>query len=266
MPITDQNGLIAGRATRQRARFQKASIANVTAGAITALWRSTGPLPAQPAIPGAAVVCDKTTAGALINQVNPTAPAILYVDTLSAAGTVAGSLVLYDRLIHSGGLNGTLATAQTVNTPALPAAARSGATAGTQVEWYLSCYTDLGATGVTATVTYTNQAGTTGRTTTVAVPATWRAGRELQIFPAGGDTGIRSIESVQLSATTGSAGSFGVTCRRHMCRLDLPIANIGNTREAILDDVGDNACLELIFESSGTTSGDIRGAVTLVTG
>lgn len=252
---------------RQRLRFRKATLANSAAGQQMSLYRSVG-LPAQPAIPGAAAVVSglstSLTAG-IPGIVAPGSPRdTTYIDEVGFWSTSGGMVELYDRLIQSGNLNGTLTTAQTVNTPAIPN--RNGA-AATNVEWALECYTDLGATGVTATISYTNQAGTAGRTTTVAIPATWRAGRLLFILTLqSGDTGIQSIQSVTLSATTGAAGAFGVTCLYALgVVVAFPSANIAEPRQTALGiKIASDTAISVVFVANGTSTGDVGGYVNLV--
>ncbi len=180
--------------------------------------------------------------------------------------TAAGKVALYDRLFHIGGLNGTLATAQAVQSQTVLTFPVRGAIAD-ESEWFLEWYADTGATGVTATcaVTYTD---TTTANVTVALPATTRAGRLLPIVPGQGKV-IASLQTVTLSATTGAAGNFGVTCcdRLAGCSATIITANIpAPAREAVLHEVPNDACLMQIVECSTTTSGDVRGEYTLIQG
>jgi hypothetical protein len=75
-------------------------------------------------------------------------------------------------------------------------------------------YTVIGTTARTITASYTNQAGTSGRTTIAAnIGATGFREETRAIFLplASGDTGVQAVASVTLSGTTGTAGNFGVT-------------------------------------------------------
>jgi hypothetical protein len=230
---------------RQTNRVVKNAPANGAAGVYWSHWRATG-YPTQPAVPDAAATCDRATAGALTLS-NPTAGQTLYLARASVFCNGAGLMTVADRLVHSSELSGTVTTAQAVNTPALP---MRNDNAATPVEWYLEWYTDTGATAVTATITYTNQDGTTGRTTTVSVPATCRAARLLQILPASGDTAIQSIQSVQLSASTLSAGNFGVTALRRICDLGFSSTNVGVTFDFTMTGmptVDPQSCLFIYF-------------------
>lgn len=270
MAITTQDGLIAARNSRIPFAVRKASIANAAAGNIFSLWRSTGPLPSQPAIPTTAVVAVDSNAGSLGTFGNPTPPVKTYIDVIDLANTIAGRLLLVDRIIQNGGLSGTVVTAQNVNTPALPALRiPSGvSTDGRGLLWGLEWYVDTGVTAVTATISYTNQAGTAGRTTTIAVPVTCRAGRFMPITALqAGDLSIRSIETVTLSATTGTAGNFGVSCYCILGSMRVPVANVPDpAKEALLVTVDDAAHLALLMECTTTSTGDSMGEVVLVQG
>lgn len=264
MAITTQDGLVASLAAGNPIPWQKASIANTASGQLHSLWRATGS-PNQAAIPAAAATCTDALTGAFPFN-NPTNPVLTYLATLSAQMSIAGSLILYDRLAHMGGLNGTLVTAQTVNV-SIPAN-RGADAGGAGVEWFLEWYTDTGATGVNATVSYTDQGNTAGRTVVVAVPATCRASRLLPIPPNAGQD-IKSIQSVTLSATTGAAGSFGVTCAERLGSVG--VTTISKTEEKGVFDIGlprvyDDACLWLVNLASSTATGFMQGTLQLIQG
>lgn len=264
MAITTQDGLVAAIAAAVPFNFLKASLSSAAAGQLFSLWRATG-IPLQASIPSTWATCTSSTTGA-VGFTNPTNPALTYLANMTMQPANVGSLIVFDRLGERGGLSGTVTTAQTVNA-SIPAN-RGAAINGSNVEWYLEWYTDTGGTAVTATITYTNQNDTTGLTTTVSLAATTRAGRMMLITPAAGDY-IKSIQSVTLSATTGTAGSFGVTA----CLRVAEIAN-GNIQyissmDAInlgLPRVYDNACLMLASLCSTTSTGIVQGRLILAQG
>jgi len=174
------------------------------------------------------------------------------------------SLVIHDRLGHVGGLSGTSTSAQTVSlTLTAQATSNRCSSTGAGVDWWLEWYTATGSTAVTATITYTNQAGTTGKTTTVSLPASVPASRMYPISVlASGDTAIQSIQSVTLSATTGTAGSFGVTATRTLALI--PSAQTTNGSVAIdyaalgMPVVGTGACISGYVLATTTTTGNIQ--------
>lgn len=122
-------------------------------------------------------------------------------------------IVIADRLSQQGGLVGNVATTQTTN---LPTAALTRYTSGDGVWIGLEVYTVLGTTEVTATISYTNQAGTAGQSGICRIGGSTRGAASYFGIVAlqAGDTGARSVESVTLSATTGAVGNFGVTLFR----------------------------------------------------
>jgi len=200
-----------------------------------------------PSTTGAAL--DRTSSGAMpIPTLTAGKKWVLARAELLGAASMNGVLMLYDRLVQTGGLSGTVTTAQTVNSVALPS--RGGG--GDQVECWLEVHTAVGTTSVTATVTYTNEAGTSGRTGTTAIGAgSQAAGMSfMPIKLQAGDKGVRSVQSVQLSATTGTAGNFGVTLRKRICDLtvfpsrweakDLDWLGLG------LPPIDQDACIEIM--------------------
>lgn len=264
MTIATENDVINARTNkRQGMNFQKASIANMVAGALCSMYRSTGPIPSQPAIPAAAALCTKALTW---NFNNPTAPDNTYLDVMDGVCGTACRIVWFDRLFHIGGLSGTVTTAQAVNSQTVLTLPVREADPP-EVEWFLEWYADTGATGVTATIGVTYTDTTTG-TVTAALAATMRAARLLPVIPAAGKV-IASIQSVTLSATTGTAGNFGVTAGNRMSgtSLHVPVANVAPpSRELILRKIQNDTCLWPVVECSTTSSGDIRGEFTLIQG
>jgi hypothetical protein len=263
MAVTDSSSFAAFLANIKVTRIQKASLSNAVAGTVYSLWRAAG-TPTQGAVPTTWATCTKALAGSF-DFTNPTAPVKTYVGRFNATPANAGTLILSQRVAHMGGLSGTVVTptAQTVN-GTIPTG-QGLAVDGSDAQWDLEWYTDTGSTAGTATITYTDQTDTTGRITTVSLVATTRAGRTYTIIPAAGQY-IKSIQTVTLSATTGTAGSFGVTLRRVLC--EAPVANISQT--CVLDptntgmpDVPNDACLELLTLCSTTTTGVILGLLGL---
>lgn len=263
MAVTDQSSFATflGSLAQNPQRFQKASIANAVAGTVYSLWRTAGN-PTQGAIPASWATCTKALAGAFSFN-NPTSPTQTYVGRFSATLATAGTLILADRIGHMGGLSGTVATAQTVNA-SIPAN-RGLAADGSDAQWDLEWYTDTGSTAVTATISYTDQTDTSGRTTTVSLVATTRASRTYTITPAAGQF-IKSIQSVTLSATTGTAGSFGVTLRRVLAEAPISVSNQATVLDPInlgMPRVYDDACLELLVLCSATSTGVVLGTLAL---
>ena len=271
MTITTRDKLIDALGNNSsRLVINKASISNAAAGQFHSLWRATGQ-PGQAAIPAAAAVCNNALTGAL-NFAQQTSPATTYGTWANAmCSNNATTLEIHDRLMHMGGLSGTSTGSQTVNLD-LNAnlgsdniSARKGDANFSDVQWWMEWYTDTGSTAVTATVGVTYNDGTTG-TLSVALAATRRASLMIPlngfIPAAAAGKYIRDIDTVQLSATTGSAGSFGFTATRPRMTMPLSLANKMETFDWAalgLPEIFNSSCLMILQVASTTTTGTVRG-------
>jgi hypothetical protein len=275
MAITTLDGLVASMtaATRQRRIINQPVITGQAGGGFSSYWRAAG-IPGQGAIPAAASAVNQSTLGSM-KYTAATGGQSTY---LARAGVSCGApmaVEVHDRLAHMGGLSGTVTTAQTVGISLLSLAstdniaARKGADNYSAVSWYLEWYTSTGSTAATATVTYTNHLGVTGRTTTVSLPTNVGASRMLMIAPLAGEW-IRSIESVQLSATTGTAGNFGVTVSRPLTEMVFAVSNsivVLDWAATGLPIIETNAALTFIgFLGGGASAGALYGSITLIQG
>ena len=258
MAIASPSEIAAGLgAGAQPFVITKATIASQLAGGFTSLWRATG-TPAQASIPGAAAVCDKTLTGALINQTNASGndarsnPKKNYIGALDIAPTANfGSLMIVDRLAHMGGLSGVTTGNQTVGVDISGAgsnlASRVNQSTYQDARWFAEIYTAIGTTGQTCTVTYTNAAGTSGQTLTFtlggASPAN-QPGRMFELIPSNGEK-IKSIQTVSIGTSTGTAGSWGITALK-------PILQV---RQAF---IGDDGKLTFVRKYDVPTNGKVH--------
>lgn len=231
------------------------------AGRLFSLWTAGGNETGTGVAPTTAVVPSRTLAGSA-GQGNPASGKELFMPRLDMNRVNGGLLILCDRLSHQGGLSGTVSTAQTTN---LPTAALTRYTDGVGVQAALEIYTQVGTTAASATISYTNESGTSGRTSTATTfgATSWRTnGRFVQIPLAAGDYGVRAVASVTLSVTTGTAGNFGVTLYKPLISFPAPlygnqnyiydaIANQGGQLPKILTD----ACLFWLYMPITTASG-----------
>lgn len=261
--IQTTNDLI--NAAWYQASINKASITSV-AGFHYSLLTSVG-MPMAGAVPatGAGAAATNTTNGSL--QV-PTALAAgenLFLGQVSLGMQTVGTLILYDRLWATSGLNGTLTTAQTVGTGTLPRYAD-----GEGVELWLEWYTATGATVANVTSSFTKQDGTAGQTTTsLALPASVPANRMYQLPLPAGASGVRSVQSVTLSASTATAGNFGVTLLKRIATIPITIAGAGQTFDFFqlgkLNLASNTATLPSLWFMilpSTTTTGVISGQIS----
>ena len=251
--------------------LDKASIASQIANSYCSLWRATGQ-PGQGAIPTVVATCNNTTVGTIgFNQ--QTSPITSYGAYLEiATGNAAMTMELHDRLANMGGLNGTLTTAQSVNLDLSTLLStdninvRKGDDNYSDVQWWLEWYTATGATAVTATIAVTYNDGTTGNLSALSLASSRPASHMISInslIPsAQSGKFIRGIVSVTLSATSGTAGNFGVTATRPRMTLSAPIANykfIADWAQLGLPEIYNSSAIFPIVLTSTTSTGTVRG-------
>ena len=258
--------------------LDKASLSYTAAGQYHSLWRATGQ-PGQGAIPGAAAVCDHTLTGAFRFD-QQTAPVTSYGGWAQAVcSTSAVTVEIHDRLMHMGGLVGNVATAQTVSLDLNASLAtanldvRKGDANFSDVQWWLEWYTDTGSTAVTATVAVTYNDGSSGNLTAISLAATRRASFLVPlngfIPAAAAGKYIRGVDTVTLSATTGTAGNFGVTASRPRMTLPLLVANKAEFFDWAalgLPEIYNSSCLFALQLASTTTTGTVRGGGKIIHG
>ena len=279
MTITSRDQLIDAMGnSSSRFILDKASIASQAAGNYVSMWRATGQ-PGQGAVPTTAAVCTTALTGAMVFA-QQTAPATSYgaymeVVTSNSAMTVE----IHDRIAHMGGLNGTLTTAQTagIDLSTLLSTSNVGVRIGdanySDVQWWLEWYTATGSTATTATVAVTYGDGTSGNLTALSLAATRPAGfmASLNALIPAASSGkyIRAVNTVTLSATTGTAGNFGVTATRIRMASMCPVANlktISNWADLGFPEIGNSACLFPVVLTSTTSSGTLRGGGKIIHG
>lgn len=279
MAITGANSLdqLADALANNSSRiiFDKATLASQVAGVFCSMWRATG-TPGQGAIPIAAAICTKALTGAVGFQ-NQTAPATSYVGLLEATcSNNVQTLEVHDRLAHMGGLVFNVTTAQNalidLQTLGLVADRLGSADYG-DVQWWLEVYTAGGATASNATFTATFDDGSTGTLNVLAVGGTLGASRMYSLdalrTTAQQARKIRGISTVQLSASTGTAGNFGITATRPRAKLAMPLANYlaqATWEMTGLSEVPNDSCLFPMILPSTTSSGTLRGGGKIVHG
>lgn len=187
--------------------YQSTANTSISANAWTSLWRYNKTRGSYGTAPTSATIPINTTPGGIM-QVDAAVGKTLYLAGVSAVNGQDTSWMLYDRLLHNGGLSGTVLTAQTVG----GVLTRNTTGAGNRI--FIEIYdTAIGATARTATVSYTNSLGVAGRSGTCTIGGTLfnEIHRMIPVTLQQGDLGVRSVESVTISATTGTAGNFGIT-------------------------------------------------------
>lgn len=246
------------------ARVAGAGPTSPVAGRPVSLWKYDG-LPGAGVNPTTVAAPDNATAGGL-KQVDPSGGRQKFLHCAWGTGLTPGTLVLYDRLLHIGGLSGTTATAQTVG------GTLTRYTGGSNNFVFVEINTTIGTTGTTVTMSYTDEAGNTGNTSpAVAIGATgFREDTRAIFLPlASGDKGVQAVASVTLAATTGTAGNFGVVVGHPIATIDIVGAGLpaGRTFAQGLPgfpEILTDACLSWLFIPFATTVPEFFGGLGMV--
>lgn len=281
MTITTTDQLINSMGNNSsRIIIDKASLSNWAVGNFYSLWRATGQ-PGQGAIPTTAAVCTNSLTGSL-QFTQQTSPATSYLGILECVQPNASvTLEMHDRLAHMGGLSGTTtpgAQAVDIDLDLLLATsnldARKGDANYSDVQWWLEWYTATGATASNATVNVTYNDNSSGNLTAIAIGGTAiQATRMIalnSLIPTA-DSGkyIMRVNTVTLSASTGTAGSFGVTATRYRAAVFMPVGNARFTAtwaDLGLPEIHNSSCLFSIVIANATTSGNIKGTGKILHG
>lgn len=259
---------------RLRLAHARANVSNLVVGSDVSFWRGTG-APVQGAVPTAAATCNASTAGAFPLAARSGGQVRRLLELAVQAATASQTFYLEDRLAHSGGLSGTVTTAQTIGIDLQTMggtdniSARKGAADYSEVSWYMEWYTATGSTSVTPVVNVTYDDGSTGDAKvwalgSAAIPASVAASRRYQVLPAVAGRHIRGLNSVT-SPTTGTAGNFGFTATRKLAEVVSP--PLAYRQEKVLFSkaeapmIQDNACLTFSGTVTATSSGVFTGSL-----
>ena len=265
MAITTIDGIIAGAQTQQT--FIKALTGTMVAGRPISTWGLAG-------IPGAGsydttlngVTLDNTANGSL-PFTNPGA-GFTYLTRMVGGANIGGTLVLCDRLWHNGGYTISSTSAQNSTTPSWPSRDNNASANGEGVFIGLEVSATTGSGTPTLTLNYTNSAGTASRSSTNVVSTV--ASSVLRTFyPIGlqtGDKGVRSVQSLTLSATW-TSGTINLVAYREIARLALsngPSSFVSGSIDPLsggFPRIMDSSCLFFLFYPSTTTTSNITGQV-----
>lgn len=268
MAITTMDGVVAGLASAKNAMFLQSSTISASSNAFLNLQRASTTSFGLMAIPAVA-----SSGGTLHTQNDagfpkfPAPAGVRYLAGVDITALNAGTILVYDRVWSCSGFSGTVNTAQSVT--GFPALTRPDVN-GTGLELWVECYTATGASASNITVQYTNTDGTPGRNTiSVAHPTSMPAGRMYNVNLQSGDVGVKSIQSVTLSASTGTAGNFGVTLMRRLAVIPISVVSVTNSMDFAsvkMPVVQENAAINLIHLATSSTIGNILGNLTFIDG
>jgi hypothetical protein len=267
MAITTLDLALAGM--KPPAYFAKAVTGTLVAGRPFSPFYLAG-------VPGAATAPSPGLSGAALTSYAgqlpiPAASGNTHLAGFSGVSSAqAGVLLLCDRLWHNSGFTITSTGAQTVNSAAWPARDSNGSTNGVGVILGVEVSGATGAGTPTITVGYTNDANASGKTATnsVATAASSAAGTFYPIGLAAGDTGVRSVQTLTLSATW-TSGTIHLVAYRVLASLVLSAAGRGDAIDALTSGMPrcyDTTVPFLIFVPQTTTTTQLSGTAVFTQG
>lgn len=257
---------------RQQLTYQKKGVAAAAAANSQSLW-GVGALPSAgsnaAAAPGGTQFTRAST-GAL-GQSNPAVSDTLHLTTWTGTATVAGSIMLYDKLW---GANINHATTANAISGTL-ARYNSTDAAGNFVTGRVT--TVLGATAHNITITYVDNSGNAAE---AAAALAVRVSSAVNTMPLtqpawfiplnAGDQGCRNLTNIALSAA--STGNVDWFIGRPLGILPMPVANVPFILDGInsafnLVEVKTDACLAFMeYYKTATTATTYSGVIQLVSG
>lgn len=261
MAITTVDQLLAGM--RPGHAFMKAVTPTLVAGRPHSLFYLAG-LPGAGAEPTPGLSGEALTAFPGQLPFGNPASGSAYLARFQAQATIAGTLLLCDRLWHNSGITITSNSPQTINSVTFPARDDNGSTNGDGVLCGVEVRTATGAGTPTLSIGYTNSDNTDSRTASGVLTgvASSAIGAFYPIGLQAGDKGIRSIQTYTQSATW-TSGAIHLVAYRVLARLDIP-ASLTNALDALtggMPKAYDNTVPFLIFIPSTTTASVISGNV-----
>lgn len=265
--ITTLDGIIAGM--QPPVEIMKTGVAMEAIGTPFSHFYSAG-------MPGPAVACAAGIAGeALISYpgqlpFNNPVSGNSYLARLQLNSSVAAGFQIADRLWHNSGINVTSLVAQPVGSVPFPARDRVGSAngAGVMVAVEVTSSVATGNTGaVTVTMNYKNQ-DNVDKVATAVLPATAQPYTFIPFQLAAGDTGVRSIVDITLSASVVS-GSICLVAYRVLTSADIMIAGTGVSADALQAGfvrLYDNTVPFIIQIPTAVTATVVRGQLIVTQG
>lgn len=272
MTIATLDAIVAG--FQPPRPYAKTNTPTLVAGRPHSLWYLAG-------FPGAGAAAANTAGGVnlsssssqVVGQIQHNDPGGGLKSNLgrfAGQATIAGSLLLCDRLQqicgNSGGtaLSVTLTTQQTVTGQALPARDDTGTSNGAGVLCAMEVAANMGTgSGQTLTLGYTNSAGTSSHTSLNidAVAASAAQGAFTRFGLQAGDVGIKTVDTYQSSGTM-TSGTISLVLYRILAELELPGALAANALDALtsgMPQIFDGCVPFLVFIPATTTASQISG-------
>lgn len=268
MAITTMDGVVNGLSVGRHTVFNSPSFTTASGG-WTNSQRAAVTSFGQMAIPATAAAGGTLHGTSEVGFPNlPSPSGTRYLAKIAMTSAQAGALHVYDRVWSCSGFSGTVTSAQPVT--GFPTLTRPDSN-GTGLEIWIECYSATGgSTQANVAVQYTNSSGVSGRNTvSVTHISSMPANRLYPVILQSGDTGVRSIQSITISASTGSTGDLGVTLLKRIATIPLTSPNIPSALDFAacgMPIVLPNTAVNFIHQGTTTSSGTVLGSLVFIEG
>lgn len=269
MAISDITRAYAG--LQPTVYFAKTTLSTNIGGQPTSLWSTTGFPVAGSAGAGSPGTRFSSTSAQVTGQLtfrDPSGTDSSYIASVNVSAPGTGTLVIADRLWSN---NMNLSATTTANPGATMTGTRDDNGSSNGVGYLVGLEVITATTNAsTISISYTNSAGTTGRTGTeiFSLRAGAIAGHFYPIGLQSGDDGVRRVQSITLGSATG-AGTVGLVVYRPLAFVEV---QKGTTTHNIDSITGGFTKLYpgtvpfLIWIPAGTTTGAVCGSVSFTNG
>jgi hypothetical protein len=263
MPINNYQDYLSQISLQNAENFQANITTQFTPARLILISRF---FPTAASIPSSSIALDNTSLHGINNNLLGTSELLLLGGQFNSPGT--HTLILVDLLNISGGLNAVLTTEQTTNLPSAPLTRYAN---GEGVFAGLIIWAITGGIVSTSSINYINQNNISERISPpISFPSSTggsdRSPGRIHLIPlAPGDTGVREVKSVTLSASTGTAGNFGVALFKPLAMMSVsfsqPIDAVSTGGfTGSLCKIFPDACLS-VFLCPGTGTQSVSGSL-----
>jgi hypothetical protein len=264
MAITTVDHIAAGLAVCGGKNILKNITVPKAIGSYQSSWLGVG-IPGAGATPpaytaGSGYTCSKDTTGAF-PYVN--ASVANFLARLFATSTIAGTLILVDRLWSCSGIPFGAGTYAITTPGSLPARITDN---GVGCEAWVEQFVAAGAASGTLTLNYKNPADGAEAGVIPAVVSAPLIGQMQPIPLLAGATGVRSIVSAVNSATW-TSGSWGLTIVKRIASIPIPLAGIGSSFDWAalgLPSIPNDACLMAIWQGGAATANQLIAEYSII--
>jgi hypothetical protein len=240
----------------------------LTVGRWSSMWLYDGQPGGASALPTSTPDIPTNTTAGSIDPDPFTAGKQRWLLGATATCLTTGTVMLYDRLHEQAGLSATVTTPQTVS-GTLTRYNTNSTCVGNQI--WAEIYSPIGGTQTTISCIYICQDGTTKTSQSATFGGTgWlERDRMIPIPLASGDSGVQKVTSCTVTATTGTAGSFGITVLHPLTYVYITLAGVGSSKDLISGTPGvveilPNACLAVAWYAGTTTAPQLFGSLHAV--